>query len=187
MRFQLTALALAGLILTACSTTQDESKSVSGTGSAAPAPMTSPETTPAPGAVSSQPLPGGVQPGSPEDLAVNVGDRVLFGFDRYDLSTEARDTLEKQSAWLKQYRSGSITISGHTDERGTREYNLALGERRATAVKNYLVALGIDPVRISTISYGKERPVDPQSSEGAWSSNRRGVTMVDASGGKLSQ
>lgn len=187
MRFQLTALALAGLVLTACSTTPDESKSVSGTGAAAPAPMSAPETTPAPNVISSQPLPGGIQPGSSEDLAVNVGDRVLFGYDRYDLSTEARDTLEKQSAWLRRYRSGSITISGHADERGTREYNLALGERRAAAVKNYLVVLGIDPGRISTISYGKERPVDPQSSEGAWASNRRGVTMVDSSGGKLSQ
>ena len=117
---------------------------------------------------------------------MNVGDRVLFGFDRYDLSQEARETLEKQSTWLKRYPNGAITISGHADERGTREYNLALGERRATAVKNYLVALGVEPSRINTISYGKERPVDPQSSETAWASNRRGVTIIDSAGGNLS-
>lgn len=182
MRFQFAALILAGFIVAACETTPDESGSASGTGAATP----TSNGSSAPGSVSSQPLSGGVLPGSPEDLAVNVGDRVLFGFDRYDLSSEARDTLEKQSAWLKRYPNGSITISGHADERGTREYNLALGERRATAVKNYLVALGVEPNRINTISYGKERPVDPQSSESAWSSNRRGVTQVDTMGGKLS-
>lgn len=183
MRFQFAALVLAGFVLVACETTPDESGSASGTGAATPAPASS--SAPA-GSVSSQPLLGGVQPGSPEDLAVNVGDRVLFGFDRYDLSSDARDTLEKQSTWLKRYPNGAITISGHADERGTREYNLALGERRATAVKNYLVALGIDPSRIKTISYGKERPVDPRSSADAWASNRRGVTLVDGAGGTLS-
>jgi len=169
---------MAGFVLAACETTPDESGSASGTGAAMPPPAST--SAPARSTVSSQPLPGGVLPGSPEDLAVNVGDRVLFGFDRYDLSAEARDALEKQSAWLKRYPNGAITISGHTDERGTREYNLALGERRAMAVKNYLVALGVEPSRINTISYGKERPVDPQSSDAAWSSNRRGVTMIDS-------
>lgn len=178
MRFQFAALVLAGFVLAACETTPDESGSASGTGAATPA-LPSP-AAPAPSTVSSQPLPGGVQPGSPEDLTQNVGDRVYFGFDRYDLSAEARNTLENQSAWLKRYPNGSITISGHTDERGTREYNLALGERRATAVKNYLVALGVEPSRINTISYGKERPVDPQSSDAAWANNRRGVTQVGA-------
>ncbi|NQU70362.1 MAG: peptidoglycan-associated lipoprotein Pal [Rhodospirillales bacterium] len=181
MRFQFAALVLAGFVLAACETTPDGGGSAAGTGAA-----TANASDSASSSVSSQPLPGGVQPGSPEDLAVNVGDRVLFGFDRFDLSAEARDTLEKQSVWLKRYPNGTIVISGHTDERGTREYNLALGERRATAVKNYLVALGIEPSRVNTISYGKERPVDPQSSQAAWASNRRGVTQIDSMGGKLS-
>ncbi len=116
--------------------------------------------------------------GTQEDLATNVGDRVFFGYDRYDISDEARMVLDKQAAWLKQYANLSITIEGHCDERGTREYNLALGERRANAVKNYLVALGVEPSRISTISYGKERPAVVGSDDGSYSQNRRGVTVV---------
>lgn len=118
-------------------------------------------------------------PGSVEDFTVNVGDRVFFGYDRYDLSTEARATLEAQAQWLMQYPDLSITVEGHADERGTREYNLALGERRATATENYLVALGVDPRRVKTISYGKERPSVPGSNEAAWAQNRRGVTKID--------
>ena len=87
--------------------------------------------------------------------------------------------LQRQSQWLVRYPDVDVTIAGHADERGTREYNLALGERRATAVKNYLVALGIDSERIRTISYGKERPVDPGSNEESWAKNRRGVTQID--------
>lgn len=119
-----------------------------------------------------------VAPGTQEDLAQNVGDRVFFGYDRYDLSDEARGVLEKQAAWLQQYANLSITIEGHADERGTREYNLALGERRANSVKNYLVALGVSPSRVNTISYGKERPAVLGSDESAWAQNRRGVTVV---------
>lgn len=119
-----------------------------------------------------------VAPGTQEDLAANVGDRVFFGYDRYDVSDEARATLDKQASWLQQYPNLSITIEGHCDERGTREYNLALGERRANAVKNYLVALGVAPSRISTISYGKERPAMVGSDESSWTQNRRGVTVV---------
>ncbi|MAF98508.1 MAG: peptidoglycan-associated lipoprotein [Micavibrio sp.] len=121
----------------------------------------------------------GAVPGSQEDLVVNVGDRVFFGYDRYDVSPEARMTLEKQAAWLAQYPALSITVEGHADERGTREYNLALGERRANSVKNYLVALGVAPSRITTISYGKERPAVPGANSTAWAQNRRGVTVVD--------
>ncbi len=119
-----------------------------------------------------------VAPGTQQDLAQNVGDRVFFGYDRYDLSDEARATLEKQAAWLKQYTTLSITVEGHADERGTREYNLALGERRANSVKNFLVAPGVDASRVSTISYGKERPAVVGSDEAAWAQNRRGVTVV---------
>lgn len=121
----------------------------------------------------------GAAPGTPADFVVNVGDRVFFGYDQYDLTQEARDTLGRQANWLNQYSNLRITIEGHCDERGTREYNLALGERRANAVKNYLVALGVDPSRITTISYGKERPAVPGSNETAWSQNRRGVTVVE--------
>ena len=122
--------------------------------------------------------PGAPRPGSREEFQVSVGDRVYFDTDRYDLRPDARSTLEKQAQWLKQYSNVRIQIEGHADERGTREYNLALGDRRATSVKNYLVALGIPPGRITTISYGKERPVDPRSSEDAWAQNRRGVTVI---------
>jgi peptidoglycan-associated lipoprotein len=121
----------------------------------------------------------GPTPGSQEDLVVNVGDRVFFGFDQFDLSPEARATLDRQAGWLNQYRGVTVTVEGHADERGTREYNLALGERRANAVKNYLVARGVDPSRVSTISYGKERPAVLGSNEASWSQNRRGVTVVN--------
>lgn len=120
-----------------------------------------------------------VRPGSQEDLAQNVGDRVFFVTDRSDLTTEARGTLNRQSQWLKTYPQVTITIEGHADERGTREYNLALGERRANAVKNYLIAQGVQSARVKTISYGKERPAVLGSDDGAWAQNRRGVTMVD--------
>jgi peptidoglycan-associated lipoprotein len=121
---------------------------------------------------------GAAKPGTQEDLVVNVGDRVFFGFDKSDLSAEARATLDRQATWLKKYASSNVTIEGHCDERGTREYNLALGERRANAVKNYLVADGIGAARIKTVSYGKERPAVLGSNEAAWAQNRRGVTVV---------
>jgi peptidoglycan-associated lipoprotein len=120
----------------------------------------------------------GPRPGTQEDLVVNVGDRVFFDLDRSNVRSDARATLDKQSAWLKKYPEVTVTVEGHCDERGTREYNLALGNRRATAVKNYLVATGINPNRITTISYGKERPAVVGSNEQAWSQNRRGVTVV---------
>ena len=121
---------------------------------------------------------GAAHPGTQEDLVVNVGDRVFFGLDKSDLSSEAQATLDRQAAWLKKYGSVKISVEGHCDERGTREYNLALGERRATAVKNYLVAAGIASSRVSTISYGKERPAVVGSNDQAWAQNRRGVTVV---------
>lgn len=119
-----------------------------------------------------------VVPGSQEDLAQNVGDRVYYDFDSSVLSPEARQTLEAQAEWLKRYPDVRFSIEGHCDERGTREYNLALGERRAAAAKNYLVALGIDEARLDTISYGKERPYALGHDDSAWSQNRRAVSMV---------
>lgn len=120
----------------------------------------------------------GAAPGTQQDLVVNVGDRVFFGYDKYDLTTDARATIEKQAQWLKQYPHLNISVEGHCDERGTREYNLALGEKRATSVKNYLVALGIESTRVQTISYGKERPAVTGSDEASWSQNRRGVVVI---------
>ena len=121
----------------------------------------------------------GVQPGTEQDLAQNVGDRVRFETNHSDLTTEARATLDRQAAWLKKYGNLTVTVEGHCDERGTREYNLALGERRAEAAKRYLVASGIPANRIQTVSYGKERPEVAGSDEQAWAQNRRAVTVVN--------
>lgn len=122
--------------------------------------------------------PAGIVPGSEQDFIANVGDRVFYDFDKYSLRADAKATLDKQVAWLKKYPTYNLTVEGHADERGTREYNLALGERRANAVKEYLVAGGLPAARVKTISYGKERPVALGSNEAAWSQNRRGVTVL---------
>ena len=118
-------------------------------------------------------------PGSQQDLEASAGDRVFFAFDRSDITPEAQQILARQADWLRRYPNVTVTIEGHADERGTREYNLALGERRAQAVKNVLVAMGIPASRISTISYGKERPAVVGSSEEAYAQNRRAVTTVN--------
>ncbi len=120
----------------------------------------------------------GPVPGSDEDF-YSLGDRVFFDFDKFNLKTPARRVLQRQADWLNTYVNVSITVEGHCDERGTREYNLALGERRANSVKNYLISLGVGPDRISTISYGKERPDALGSNEVAWSQNRRGVSIIN--------
>ncbi|WP_370690651.1 peptidoglycan-associated lipoprotein Pal [Parvibaculum sp.] len=121
---------------------------------------------------------GTITPGSPEDLVANVGDRVFFDTDRSSLSDEARATLQRQAAWMQLYPNLTFTLEGHADERGTREYNLALGGRRANAAKDYLVSLGVNGGRINTVSYGKERPVCLDSNDNCWSQNRRAVTVV---------
>lgn len=121
---------------------------------------------------------GAATPGSQEDLAVNVGDRVFFAYDSFSLTPEATSQLGLQAQWLNQFQSVNVLVEGHADERGTREYNIALGDRRATAVKNYLVSLGVDPRRIETISYGKERPEMLGSNSESWAKNRRSVTVV---------
>jgi peptidoglycan-associated lipoprotein len=113
-----------------------------------------------------------------QDLVVNVGDRVFFGYDQYDLSAQARTTIEHQAAWMKMHPNVNVMIEGHCDERGTREYNLALGEKRANAVRNYLAANGVEEGRLQTISYGKERPAVMGSDETSWAQNRRGVLVV---------
>ena len=167
MHLKLLSLFAAVLLLGACETSPEQTAGSKGTGASAGR-----------GAqVESMIVPS---PGTQGDLVANVGDRVFFDFDKSDLKATARRTLERQAAWLKKYPSISVTIQGHCDERGTREYNLALGERRATAIKNYLIALGVAKNRVTTISYGKERPAMLGHTEAAWSQNRRGVTVAEA-------
>lgn len=117
--------------------------------------------------------------GSQEDFVRSVSsDRIFFGLDQYDVDAEDQATLQSQAAWLQQNPNVRVTIEGHADERGTRDYNIALGERRANAAKNYLASLGIAPSRITTVSYGKERPAALGSDEQAWAQNRRAVTVT---------
>ena len=168
MALRFVSVMAALLLLAACETATEQSGSAS-TGGGESAGM------------SSKALPG-PKMGSAEDFVVNVGDRVFFAFDKYNLTAKARETLQRQATWLNKYPQVTVTIEGHCDERGTREYNLALGDRRATAAKNYLIALGVNPNRIKTISYGKERPAVAGSNEAAWAQNRRAVTVVNVPG-----
>ena len=164
MRLQILSVLAAGLLLAACSSDEPvETASTQGAGSTT---QTGAATGPA------------VGEGTVEDFNQNVGNTVYFGFDRYDLTAEAQAQLQKEAAWLQQYPQHTVTVEGHCDERGTREYNLALGERRANATKNYLIALGIDQNRMQTISYGKERPVCTESTESCWAQNRRAVVVL---------
>ena len=120
-------------------------------------------------------------PGSQQDFVVNVGDRVFFETDSSELTEQARATLDKQAQWLSNYNRYSFTVEGHADERGTREYNIALGARRAQTVREYLVSRGIAGSRMRTISYGKERPLAVCDDISCWSQNRRAVTVLDQS------
>jgi peptidoglycan-associated lipoprotein len=117
-------------------------------------------------------------PGSPEDFQANVGDRVFFLADQVTLTAEAKDTLTKQAAWLQQYEGVTIQVEGHADERGTREYNLSLSARRATAVRSFLIGQGVAANRVASIAYGKERPASMCDAEECWSQNRRSVTVI---------
>jgi len=118
------------------------------------------------------------RPGTVEDFQVNVGDRIYFLEDQSTLTAEAQETLRKQAAWLRQYPSVTVQVEGHADERGTREYNIALSARRATATREFLIAQGISGKRIASIAYGKERPVAMCDAEQCWSQNRRAVTVI---------
>jgi peptidoglycan-associated lipoprotein len=126
-------------------------------------------------------LAGAAIPGSQQDFVVNVGDRVFFETDSSELTVQARATLDKQAQWLNNYNRYAFTIEGHADERGTREYNIALGARRSETVREYLVSRGISGQRMRTISYGKERPVALCNDISCWSQNRRAVTVLDQS------
>lgn len=180
MRWKILVIFLAGLGLAACETTPADTGAgtvatggtTSSTGSSTSQGSTTGDS------IASRPVSVGPRRGTQEDLVTNVGDRVFFEFDSIQLRADARATLERQSIWLKENANVGIWIEGHADERGTREYNLALGERRASAIRDYLVALGVDQGRMQTRSFGKERPVDPRSTEDAWNKNRRGVVVI---------
>jgi len=146
---------VAAALLAACSSTKEE----------APAPVaTAPSSS--------------IAPGSAEDFRVNVGDTVFFETDQHSIRADAQAVLQKQAAWLKQYPQTKLLVEGHADERGTREYNLALGDRRAYAVKEFLVSLGVDAARLQTKSYGKERPTCTESDDSCWQQNRRGYSVL---------
>ena len=165
MRSKVVALFAAALLLAACETASDQSAATSGQGGGTGAAGGT-------GAVSrSQSL--------QERFVAEVGDRVFFDFDKSDLKPEARRTIERWATFFRQNPNATVTIEGHCDERGTREYNLGLGERRANAAKNYLVSLGIEARRVATISYGKERPAVLGSNEAAWSQNRRAAAVIN--------
>lgn len=119
-----------------------------------------------------------VLPGSERDFVVNAGDRVYFDFDKYEVRVDAQPILDAQSAWLKRYPVVQVRIEGNCDERGTREYNIALGARRANAIRDYLIAHGVTSDRITTVSYGKEKPIDTGTGEEAWAHNRNGHTAI---------
>src|ERR1041384_1646675 len=126
-------------------------------------------------------LAGSAAPGSAQDFVVNVGDRVFFESDSSELTPQSIATLDKQAQWLARYNRYAFTVEGHADERGTREYNIALGARRAQAVRDYLTSRGVESQRMRTISYGKERPVAVCNAISRWSQNRRSVTVLNAS------
>ncbi|WP_417592738.1 peptidoglycan-associated lipoprotein Pal [Parasphingorhabdus sp.] len=138
-----------------------------------PAPVGTAPTTP------TGPTGPGYAPGSQGDFLANtMSDRILFDTDRFNVDSQDQVILQSQAQWLAQNPNARITIEGHADERGTRDYNLALGERRANAAKNYLASLGVSPSRMTTVSYGKERPEALGSNESAWAQNRRAVSVV---------
>ncbi len=172
VRSMLAAVLVLGLAACESAPKQDSSMSGSGgRGGAGSGVSSSPM-----GGVTSNALGG--REGAQQQLATEAGDRVLFETDSHSLNNQAVGILERQVAWLKRNGQWRVVIEGHCDERGTREYNLALGDRRAAAVRNYLVNQGIPASRVTTISYGKERPVAVGNSESSWSQNRRGVTVL---------
>ena len=156
----------AALILGACTHKQEAVQT-------APPPVAPPPQQSAPASVTSS-----IIPGSAEDFRVNVGDTVHFALNQYNIEDSDKAVLGRQAAWLARYPSVRVTVEGHCDERGTREYNLALGARRANSVKEYLVSQGVSTGRLETISYGKERPICTDSNEACWAQNRRGVTTI---------
>lgn len=173
MQVKMVALAAVLALLGACSTPSDESTESGMGGGGAGA-----DGVGGAGSFTDDVTAGELPPVVAEQKLVEIGDRVFFGLDQQDLSPEARATLEQQATFLNQQPTLDVVIEGHADERGTREHNLALGDRRANSVKDYLIALGIAPNRIRTVSYGEERPAVVGSNEAAWAQNRRAVTVI---------
>lgn len=169
--FQLALIATAALSMTACAS-KPKLAPVAPPAAPAPPPAAAEPPPPAPAPTTS------VAPGSMQDFVVNVGDLVYFDLDQYTIRDDATPLLDAQAQWLVRYPSVQVRIEGNADERGTREYNLALGSRRANSVREYLVARGVAPTRISTISYGKERPIDPGTDEAAYQRNRNAKTAI---------
>jgi peptidoglycan-associated lipoprotein len=172
MHLKLVAAAAALALLSACSGSSGDSASAGGRGG------TSGIESSSLGGDRGAPGRGSQRPGSQEDLVASVGDRVYFDTDSSSVRADQRSVLERQAAWLQQYRQVQVTVEGHADERGTREYNLALGQRRAISARDILVANGVAGSRISTISFGKDRPQSLGSDQQAWAQNRRAVTSV---------
>lgn len=181
---QILAAAAVVVALAACKSTPDEAPptaaaSGAGTGTGVDhGPVTGGPGSGYGSGVQSQGLSGGARAGQVAQELVRVGDTVYFAFDSFALDAQSQQTLDQQASILLKNQGVSVVVEGHCDDRGTREYNLALGERRATAVKDYLVAYGVDPGRIRVVSYGKERPVALGSTEAAWAKNRRSTTVV---------
>ncbi len=173
MRVKVLGLLAALILVAGCETpTEDTGSADAGGATDAPTVADAPPPPPPPA------MPSGPVPGSQEDLVINVGDRVFFDFDRSDLRPDAIDQLNRQADWMKANPSVTVVLQGHADERGTREYNLALGDRRASTVRQYLESMGVARSRMDTISYGKERPQVLGSNEAAWAQNRRAVMIV---------
>lgn len=182
--FQLTIIALIPLMLAACSSNKKDLGDSDGMTIGQPEDLTNEgmavEGVDQYGTSTIGGVDSSAVPGSQEDLAVQAGsDIVFFDTDRSDLNPQARAIIEAQARWLNMYPNLNVTIEGHADERGTREYNLALGDRRASSTKNYLIANGVDPRRINTISYGKEQPMVVGADGTSWAQNRRARTRID--------
>lgn len=173
---RLALVGVAAASLAACKTPPKPEPKFPTTSPAAQGPTDTPLPPSNPGQVGTQTT--GALPGSAQDFVVNVGDRVYFDTDSHDVRDDARPILDAQSAWLRRYPGVNVRIEGNADERGTREYNLALGARRANAVRDYLVGQGVEAARIATISFGKEQPLDAGSGEDAWAKNRNGHTAI---------
>ena len=165
MRLKLLSIFAASLLVAACESTSDSADDSAGDGDVMIVEESIVEVE-------------AINPHSPEYITEVLGDRVYFDFNSSVINAQAQGTIKRWAEWMNAYTDIFVVVEGHCDERGTREYNLALGERRANAVKNYLVALGVDPVRIGTISFGKERPAVEGHTEAAWAQNRRAVLVM---------
>jgi peptidoglycan-associated lipoprotein len=174
MKHWTVAFILGAALLSGCSSS-DSAKNANGTGNSATG---TGSDIGGPGGAAGAGGAGHAAPGTQEDLVQSAGDRIFFDTDRNSLTSQATTTLDRQSSWLQQYPQVNVWVAGNCDERGTEEYNLALGQRRANTDRDYLVAHGIARTRIETISYGKSRPIDPASTPEAWAQNRNAITSV---------